>query len=187
MCTLLFQAKLPSTYWAEALHAAIYLLNCLPAKTLNFSTPYFCLYQKPPSYDHLRVFGCLCYPSTATSMPHKLSPRSTPCIFLGYPSNHKGYRCIGLTSRRVIISRHVIFDESAFPFSTHSHPTPSLHTYDFLASADPNPIPQLYLPTLSTGYYRIRGKIRTHQQLMLSRLLCIQESMEHFHSFTTLH
>jgi hypothetical protein len=43
-------------------------------------------------------------------------------VFLGYSLDHKGYRCYNLTSCRVLISRHVVFDESDFPFSS-STPT----------------------------------------------------------------
>ena len=48
-------------------------------------------------------------------MPNKLSYRSTPCIFIGYCSNQKGFRCYDPSSRRVYISRNVIFDEVVFP------------------------------------------------------------------------
>ncbi|KAF8700144.1 hypothetical protein HU200_034511 [Digitaria exilis] len=65
-----------------------------------------------PSYEHLRVFGCKCYPNLSATAPHKLAPRSTLCVFLGYPSDHKGYRCLDLTTNRIILSRHVVFDEA---------------------------------------------------------------------------
>src|SRR6185436_17293441 len=77
-----------------------------------------------PRYVHLRVFGCACYPNTSATAPHKLAPRSTRCVFLGYSPDHKGYRCFDLTTRRVLISRHVVFDESDFPYSTSSTPSP---------------------------------------------------------------
>ena len=44
------------------------------------------------------------------------------CIFLGYSAQHKGYRYLDLTSNRVITSRHVIFDEDAFPFAERDGP-----------------------------------------------------------------
>jgi hypothetical protein len=67
ICCLLFQASLPTSYWIEALHTTTHLPNRLPSKV---------------SYDHLRVFGCACYPNTSATAPHKLSPRYTRCLFL---------------------------------------------------------------------------------------------------------
>jgi hypothetical protein len=101
MHSLMFQASLPASYWAKALHTATYLLNRHPTKTLdlNFQTLHFACVH--PSYDHLRVFGCKCYPNLSATAPHKLVPRSSPCVFLGYPSNHKGYCCLDLATNRL--------------------------------------------------------------------------------------
>ena len=86
------------------------------------------LFDTPPRYDHLRVFGCACYPTTTATTPHKLAPRSTLCVFLGYSPDHKGYRCFDLTSRRVLISRHVV-DESVFSFTTTTPSTSDLDLF----------------------------------------------------------
>jgi hypothetical protein len=123
--TLLLQAHLPPRFWAEALHTSTYLLNRLPSTACLAPTPHQALFGTPPRYDHLRVFGCACYPNTAATAPHKLAPRSTLCVFLWYCPDHKGYRCLDLSSRRVLISRHVVFDESAFPFSSTTTPPSS--------------------------------------------------------------
>lgn len=117
---------MPNTYWVEALMMATHIFNILPSSSINNHIPFTTLFQKPATYDHLRVFGCLCYPNLLPVTSHKLAARSTACVFLGYPSNHKGYRCLDLTSRKVIISRHVIFDESNFPFSTNIQESPSV-------------------------------------------------------------
>jgi len=87
-------------------------------------TPYNLLFGVSPSYDELRVFGCLCFPNMIATSPHKLAARSTKCVFIGYPADHRGYRCFELATDRVITSRHVIFDESVYPFR--EAPTPSL-------------------------------------------------------------
>ena len=114
--SLLLHAGMPPSFWAEALSTATHLLNRRPCQATGPSTPFQRLLGAPPSYDHLRVFGCLCFPNQAATMPHKLAPRSTACVLLGYPTDHRGYRCFDLDTRRVITSRHVTFDENSFPF-----------------------------------------------------------------------
>jgi histone deacetylase 1/2 len=128
--TLLIHASLPPSVWHHALETATYLSNILPSKLINFQSPLYMLYNKYPSYSHLRVFGCLCFPLFPSNTIHKLQPRSTPCVFLGYPSNHRGYKCLNLTTNKIIICRHVLFDESTFPYAK-LH-TPLSTTYTFL-------------------------------------------------------
>ncbi|KAI3669791.1 hypothetical protein L6452_41198 [Arctium lappa] len=125
---LLIHAHLPPTFWVEALHTAAYLHNILPTKRLNFFTPTFALYLRHPTYDHLRVFGCACYPNSSATQPHKLHTHSVRCIFLGYPPDFRGYRCFDPTTGKVTISRHVTFDEKTFPYTI---PTPNAN-YNFL-------------------------------------------------------
>ena len=82
--TLLTQASLPSKYWFYAFQTTVYLINILPVKLLNFQSPLQVLFHKIPNYRHLKVFGCLCFPSLRPYTQHKLSSRSTACVFLGY-------------------------------------------------------------------------------------------------------
>lgn len=81
---LLHQAQLPNKYWLEALCTAVYLINRMPTTLLKFKTPFEALYNKQPNYSNMRVFGCLCYPWLRPYSEHKLQPRSTKCLFLGY-------------------------------------------------------------------------------------------------------
>ncbi|KAI3760479.1 hypothetical protein L1987_50874 [Smallanthus sonchifolius] len=134
MFALLTHANLPSSFWVEALHTASYLHNILPTKLHKYQTPTSLLYLRQPNYDHLRVFGCLCYPNLSSTRPHKLAPRSTPCVFLGYPANYRGYRCLEISTGKTIFSRHVTFDETHFPFANPSQPPPN---HSFL---DPSPL-----------------------------------------------
>jgi histone deacetylase 1/2 len=108
MRTIMFHAHAPSQFWAEALATATYLLNRRPSTAIKSQIPYTLLHGRSPPYDRLRVFGCLCYPNVTSTTKHKLGPPSLPCVFLGYPSNHRG--------EPVLISRHIVFDETIFPF-----------------------------------------------------------------------
>jgi transposase InsO family protein len=85
VCTLLIHAAMPASYWVEALSTAVFLVNRRPSSTIHNGIPYHLLYRKMPDYSTLRVFGCLCYPNLSATTPHKLSPRSTACVLLGYP------------------------------------------------------------------------------------------------------
>lgn len=78
---------------------AAYLLNRHPCKPAALASPFELLYGIAPSYQHLRVFGCLCFPNTTATALHELAPRSSKCVFLGYPTDHKGYRCYDLSTR----------------------------------------------------------------------------------------
>ena len=115
--TFLIQANMPITFWVESLLTAVHTLNLLPSSSINNLIPFTRLFKLPVSYSHLRVFGCLCYPNSLSTSPHKLAPRSMACVFLGYPSTHRGYRCLNIATRKIIISRHVTFVEDVFPFS----------------------------------------------------------------------
>jgi hypothetical protein len=86
------------------------------------------LFSSAPSYEHLRVFGCACYPNTTSTAPHKLAPPSTRCVFLGYSSDHKGYHCLDLCTNRLIVSQHVVFDMDNFSLAA----SPNLTGLDFL-------------------------------------------------------
>lgn len=133
--TLLLHAFMPPSYWVEALAAVCYLLNRRPSSAIGTEVPYTRLHGVPPTYDHLLVFGCLCYPNLQATSAHKLAPRSTACVFLGYPSSHKGYRCLDLSTRRIIVSRHVVFDESQISFAVTTPVSPS-SSLDFLLDDD---------------------------------------------------
>lgn len=80
--TLLFQASLPPKFWVESLLTAFHTLNLLPTTTLELQTPFELLFSTFLSYDHLHVFGCLCYPNLSSVAQHKLAPWSSACIIL---------------------------------------------------------------------------------------------------------
>jgi hypothetical protein len=75
------------------------------------------LFQTTPNYSSLCVFGCACCPNLRPYMQHKLQFRSKQCIFLGYGTQHKGFKYLDIFEGRIYISRDVVFDESVYPFA----------------------------------------------------------------------
>lgn len=112
---LLFQAKLPSTFWGESVLTAAHLINRTPTTLLQGKTPYFMLYGKEPSYDSLRTFGCLSYAHTRPRDKDKLGDRSRKCLFVGYPYGKKAWKLYDLEKNVFFSSRDVVFLEDQFP------------------------------------------------------------------------
>ena len=102
-------------YWVQAFSTALYLINRLPISGLHKS-PWELLFHKTPDYSTLKVFGCSCYPWLKPYSTSKFDGKSIHCVFLGYSLQHKGYCCLDPLTSRLYISRHVLFNESNFPF-----------------------------------------------------------------------
>lgn len=115
--TLLFQASILPEFWVAALHTTAHLFNILPSVAINNDIPCTQLFETVPNYHHLRTSGCMCYPNLLPTSVHKFSQRSTPCVFIDYSTDHRGYRCLDLHTRRIILSCHVVFEETIFPLS----------------------------------------------------------------------
>lgn len=79
-------------------------------------SPYEKVFKHPPDYTFLKVFGCASFPHLRPYQSHKLSFRSTKCVFIGFNEHHKGYKCLD-SNDRTYIYRHVIFNEQEFPFA----------------------------------------------------------------------
>jgi histone deacetylase 1/2 len=114
---LLANAAMPLKFWDEAFLTMTYLINLLPSKVIDYDTPFQRLFKETLDYSFLRVFGCACWPNLRPHNAHKLAFRSIRCVFLGYNSRHKGFKCLEPSTGRVYISRDVIFDESLFAFA----------------------------------------------------------------------
>lgn len=117
--SMMFESKIPQKFWVEAFFTANFLSNLLPTSALpSDNSPYQKLYGKQPDYSALRTFGCACFPTLRDYAANKFDPKSLQCVFIGYNEKYKGYRCLFPPTGRVYISRHVIFDETIFLFTT---------------------------------------------------------------------
>ena len=123
--TLLAHASVPLQFWSDAFTTACFLINRLPTRVIDMQNPLERLLGETPDYTFFRVFSCACWPHLRPYNNRKLQFRSKQCVFLGYSSLHKGYKCLHVPTNRVYISRDVVFDETVFPFSHTSPPSTS--------------------------------------------------------------
>ena len=106
---MLSNAKLPKSLWAEAGAIAYFLTIRSPSVALDKKTSIEVWSSTPTIYLDLNIFGCLAYARVDNG---NLEPRSVKLVFLGYKIGVKGYKLCCPETRKIIISRYVIFDET---------------------------------------------------------------------------
>nr|XP_011457394.1 PREDICTED: uncharacterized protein LOC105349432 [Fragaria vesca subsp. vesca] len=142
-----FQAKIPLKFWGESVLIAVHVINHFPTPLLSFQTPFERLYSRPPSFNHLRVFGCLAY-ATNVKVTHKFAPRAIKCIFIGYPVGQKAYKLYDLSNHKVFTSRDVVFHEDLFPYVSNEL-TPNSNSHE---SVHCRPLAHITDPTSPFSY-----------------------------------
>ncbi|GJU19868.1 reverse transcriptase domain-containing protein [Tanacetum coccineum] len=85
-------------------------------KLLDCQSPFEKLYGKSPTYDHLRVIGCLCYASNIRPHKDKFISRGIKSMLVSYPVNQNGYKLYNWETKEVFLSRDVVFEENIFLF-----------------------------------------------------------------------
>ncbi|GJW09312.1 retrovirus-related pol polyprotein from transposon TNT 1-94 [Tanacetum coccineum] len=122
--------------------STIYLISRLPSKPIHDKSPYELLHKQPPPLDHLRIIGCRAF--VHHHSPDKLEQKSIPIVLVGYSFTQKGYVLYDQITYKTITSRHVLFDETDFPFA-HSSPTSPTTTPP--NTTDPTTFPIFPIPT----------------------------------------
>ncbi|CAL9217264.1 unnamed protein product [Arabidopsis halleri] len=108
---MLFHKHMPKRFWGDAVMTACYLINRIPTRVLNDQSPFQVLNNQNPNIEHLRVFGCVCFVFIPGDLRNKLEPKSTKCVFIGYSTTQRGYKCFDPTNNRYYVSRDVKFME----------------------------------------------------------------------------
>jgi hypothetical protein len=106
---LLFAMNVPKYLWGEAAQTATYLINRMPLRAVEFSTSIEMLtcttsFKIPP-----KKFGCVCFVHNTSLSTSKLDAKSYKCVFVGYSSGKKGYKCYDPVKKRMFESLDVTF------------------------------------------------------------------------------
>ncbi|KAG6760700.1 hypothetical protein POTOM_033879 [Populus tomentosa] len=102
---------LPQTFWADAVHIAVYLINYGPSVPLEFRLLEEVWRGKEVQLSHLKVFGCVSYVHIDSDARNKLDAKSKKCFFIGHGDKEFGFRFWDDQNRKIIRSRNVIFNE----------------------------------------------------------------------------
>lgn len=112
--SMIFDADLPKSFWAEAVATAAYIVNRSPTKGLTAMTPEEVWTGKIPDLSHMRIFGCKAMVHVPKQKRKKWDAKSEEKIFVGYSMDTKGYRLVDLKTKKLVISRDVVFLENSF-------------------------------------------------------------------------
>ncbi|CAI7809157.1 unnamed protein product [Closterium sp. NIES-54] len=126
--------------WPFAVQYAAHQINLQPRVSLPETTPTLRWTGKVGDASAFRVWGSRAFVRDTTA--DKLSSRAVPCVFLGFPPDAHGWQFYHPTSRRVLSSQDVTFDESVsyyrlFPYRTASPPPPRRSSSHQVDPAEP--------------------------------------------------
>ncbi|CAI5957434.1 unnamed protein product [Closterium sp. NIES-64] len=140
--TSMMHAAAPHFLWPFAVRYAAHQINLHPRVSRPETSPALLWTGKVGDASAFRVWGSRAFVRDLSA--DKLSPRAAPCVFLGFPPDAPGWQFYHPTSRRVLSSQDVTFDESVpyyrlFPYRTPSLPPTPLFLVPGPPTVDPLP------------------------------------------------
>ncbi|CAI5947414.1 unnamed protein product [Closterium sp. NIES-65] len=140
--TSMMHAAAPHFLWLFAVQYAAHQLNLQPRVSLPKTSPALRWTGKVGDASAFRVWGSRAFVRDLSA--DKLFSLAIPCVFLGFPPDAPKWRFYHPTSRRVLSSQDVTFDESVpcyrlFPYRTAPLPSPPLFLVPRPPRVDPLP------------------------------------------------
>ncbi|CAI7807478.1 unnamed protein product [Closterium sp. NIES-54] len=105
----MIHAAAPHFLWPFAVQYVAHQINLQPRVSLPETTPTLRWTGKVGDASTFRVWGSRAFVRDTTA--DKLSSRAIPCVFLGFPPDALGWQFYHPTSRRVLSSQDVTFDD----------------------------------------------------------------------------
>nr|GFC39187.1 ribonuclease H-like domain-containing protein [Tanacetum cinerariifolium] len=110
--TMLADAKLSVTFWAEAVNTACYVQNGVLVNKSQNKTPYELLNSRTLAIGFLRPFGC--HVMILNTLDHlgKFEAKGEEGYFVGYSISSKAFRVFNKRTKKVEENLHVDFLEN---------------------------------------------------------------------------
>nr|GEU69657.1 putative reverse transcriptase domain-containing protein [Tanacetum cinerariifolium] len=110
--TMLADAKLPVTFWAEAVNTACYVQNIVLVNKSQNKTPYELFNSRTHAIGFLRPFGY--HVMILNTLDHlgKFDAKGNECYFIGYSMSSKAFRVFNKRTKKVEENLHVDFLEN---------------------------------------------------------------------------
>ncbi|CAI5943602.1 unnamed protein product [Closterium sp. NIES-64] len=139
--TSMMHAAAPHFLWPFAVRYAAHQINLHPRVSRPETSPALLWTGKVGDASAFRVWGSRAFVRDLSA--DKLSPRAAPCVFLGFPTDAPGWQFYHPSSRSVLSSQDVTFDESVPFYRLFPYRTPSLPPPPHFLVPDPPPVDPL--------------------------------------------
>ncbi|GJU21805.1 putative ribonuclease H-like domain-containing protein [Tanacetum coccineum] len=139
--TMLVDSKLPTTFWAEAVNTACYVLNRVLVIKPHNKTPYELIRGRTPLIDFMKPFGCPVTILNTRDHLGKFDGKANEGFFIGYSVINKAIRVFNKRTKIVEETINIRFLENA-PNVTGNGP-------DWLFDVDSLTISMNYVPVVA--------------------------------------
>ena len=112
--SLLNMSSIPKDFWPEVVTWSIHILKRSPTFVVQNMPPEEAWSGRRPTVDYFKIFGCIAYAHIPNVKRKKLENKGEKCIFLGVSDHSKAYKLYNPKTKKIIVSRDVIFDEDQF-------------------------------------------------------------------------
>ena len=112
--SMLSEKQVPKNFWPEAVNWTTHVLNRSPTLAVKGVTLEEAWSGVKPNVDYFRVFGCIGHVHVPDNKRKKLDDKSFQCVLLGVSEESKAYRLYDPVSKKIVVSRDVVFEEDKF-------------------------------------------------------------------------
>lgn len=109
--SMLIEQQVPKAFWPEAVRWCVHIQNRCPTAAVKNKTPEEARSGVKPTVEYFRVFGYIAHVHIPDQKRSKLDDKSKKCVFLGVSDESKAYRLFDPVSRKIIVSKDVVFEE----------------------------------------------------------------------------
>ncbi|CAM8959850.1 unnamed protein product [Rhodiola kirilowii] len=109
--SMLARGGINKSFWPEAVNWSIHILNRSPTVAVQNITPQEAWNGGKPDVEYFKIFGCIAFAHIPDQKRKKLDDKGEKCIFLGVSEQSKAYKLYNPVTKKIVISRDVIFDE----------------------------------------------------------------------------
>ncbi|KAM6551619.1 hypothetical protein CsatB_001427 [Cannabis sativa] len=173
----MFSTQVPKHFWGEAVLTATYLINRMPSRVLNFQTPCHTVLKDFPHTKFIslldpKIFGCTAFVHLHSQNRSKLDPKSIKCIFLGYSSHQKGYKCYSPITRKMYNTMDVTFFENHAYYKSEiqGENAGESHLWDTIPSINNTSSPSVHHENSSDSQV-IESQVSSSSKLMGSQII----------------